>query len=316
MPELSVIVPVYKVEKYLKECIDSILNQIFTDFELILVDDGSPDRCPQMCDEAAKQDDRIQVIHQKNGGLSAARNTGIEAARGEWLGFVDSDDFVAPDFYEKLLTAAKEANADCAICSIQLTKEDGQCMDTPDNMKVEDCVHSGRAALETLMDKANTPYLVAWNKIYKREVFRTIRYPVGRLNEDNFIFAELFDNVKMVACVKEPMYFYRQREGSIMRSQYTVRHLDAMWGFVACYEYFQSHGMDELLLPTEKRIFAKLTGVYRKLSPEDRNAKETQEARSVQWKIACDLKKRKMMSEKLWARVLLFQKVPRAYCLK
>lgn len=101
-----------------------------------------------------------------------------------------------------------------------------------------------------------------------------------------------------------------------MRSQYTVRHLDAMWGFVACYEYFQSHGMDELLLPTEKRIFAKLTGVYRKLSPEDRNAKETQEARRVQWKIACDLKKRKMMSEKLWARVLLFQKVPRAYCLK
>lgn len=195
------IVPVYKVEKYLKECIDSILNQTFTDFELILVDDGSPDRCPQMCDEAAKQDDRIQVIHQKNGGLSAARNTGIEAARGEWLGFVDSDDFVAPDFYEKLLTAAKEANADCAICSIQLTKEDGQCMDTPDNMKVEDCVHSGRAALETLMDKANTPYLVAWNKIYKREVFRTIRYPVGRLNEDNFIFAELFDHVETVSCV-------------------------------------------------------------------------------------------------------------------
>ena len=97
-PELSIIVPIYKVEKYLKECIQSILQQTFTDFELILVDDGSPDACPQMCDAIAEQDSRVRVIHQKNGGLSAARNTGIEAARGNWLGFVDSDDFVAPDF--------------------------------------------------------------------------------------------------------------------------------------------------------------------------------------------------------------------------
>lgn len=135
-PELSIIVPIYKVEKYLKECIQSILQQTFTDFELILVDDGSPDACPQMCDAIAEQDSRVRVIHQKNGGLSAARNTGIEAARGNWLGFVDSDDFVAPDFYEKLYHAAVSAGADCSICSVQLTHEDGSRMDTPPQWKV------------------------------------------------------------------------------------------------------------------------------------------------------------------------------------
>ena len=135
-PELSIIVPIYKVEKYLEECIQSILGQTFTDFELILVDDGSPDACPQMCDAAAKKDSRVRVIHQKNGGLSAARNTGIEAARGNWLGFVDSDDFVAPDMYEKLYHAAVNAGADCAVCSVQLTHEDGSRMDTPPQWKV------------------------------------------------------------------------------------------------------------------------------------------------------------------------------------
>lgn len=134
-PELSIIVPIYKVEKYLDECIQSILHQTFTDFELILVDDGSPDACPQMCDAIAEQDSRVRVIHQKNGGLSAARNTGIEAAHGNWLGFVDSDDFVAPDFYEKLYNAAVNADADCAVCSVQLTHEDGSRMDTPPQWK-------------------------------------------------------------------------------------------------------------------------------------------------------------------------------------
>ena len=104
---ISVIVPIYRVEKYLPACIDSILYQTFTDFELILVDDGSPDRCPEICDEVARRDARVRVIHQANAGLSAARNAGIEIAHGEWLGFVDSDDYIAPQFYEKLYQTAQ-----------------------------------------------------------------------------------------------------------------------------------------------------------------------------------------------------------------
>ena len=116
--KISVIVPVYNVEAYLPECIRSVLEQSMSDFEMILVDDGSTDGCPAICDAAAEQDDRVRVIHQKNGGLSRARNAGLDAARGEWIGFVDSDDCIHPDMYEKLLAAAEKNDADMAICNI------------------------------------------------------------------------------------------------------------------------------------------------------------------------------------------------------
>ena len=145
---ISVIVPVYRVEKYLPACIDSILNQTFTDFELILVDDGSPDRCPEICDETAKRDARVRAIHQANQGLSAARNAGIEAAHGAWLSFVDSDDFLAPDFLETLHDAAVRAGADCALCGVQLTDEAGQKIGQL--LSVADGVRTGRSILETL----------------------------------------------------------------------------------------------------------------------------------------------------------------------
>ncbi len=121
-PEISIIVPVYKVEKYLNECIDSILAQTFTDFELILVDDGSPDNCPALCDAAAEKDSRVRVIHKINGGVSTARNAGLAAAQGNWIGFVDPDDFVDKTYYEKMLRAAKQAGAELAVCNEVLWK--------------------------------------------------------------------------------------------------------------------------------------------------------------------------------------------------
>ena len=119
-PTISIIVPVYKVEKYLQKCIDSILAQTFRDFELILVDDGSPDNCPALCDAAAQKDARIRVIHQKNGGLSAARNAGLDIARGEWIGFVDSDDAIEPEMYKTLYDIAVQENADVVVCNFRL----------------------------------------------------------------------------------------------------------------------------------------------------------------------------------------------------
>ncbi len=124
-PLLSIIVPVYKVENYLPKCIDSILAQTFTDFELILVDDGSPDDCPALCDAAAEKDARVRVIHQKNGGLSAARNAGLDAARGAWIGFVDSDDYIAPEMYEVLYQAVQSTGADLALCDYAEVDEAG-----------------------------------------------------------------------------------------------------------------------------------------------------------------------------------------------
>ena len=308
---ISVIVPVYRVEKYLPACIDSILNQTFTDFELILVDDGSPDRCPEICDETAKRDARVRVIHQANQGLSAARNAGIEAARGAWLSFVDSDDFVAPDFLETLHDAAVRAGADCALCGVQLTDEAGQKIGQP--LSVADGVRTGRSILETLCRASEITYLVAWNKLYRRDVFQTLRYPVGMQNEDTYLAAELFDTVQTVICVSKPMYFYRQRADSIMHTAVTTRNLDRMWAFEHCFAYFEARGLEALMPDAEKKMFAKLTGVYYRLPKEERQSDAVRQAKKAQWNAAMRLMKRGKLSARALARTLAFHAAPGLY---
>lgn len=311
---ISVIVPVYRVEKYLPACIDSILNQTFTDFELILVDDGSPDRCPAICDEAAERDARVRVIHQANAGLSAARNAGIEAAHGAWLSFVDSDDFLAPDFLETLHDAAVRAGADCALCGVQLTDEAGQKIGQP--LSVADGVRTGRSILETLCRAPEITYLVAWNKLYRRDVFQTLRYPVGMQNEDTYLAAELFDTVQTVICVSKPMYFYRQRADSIMHTAVTTRNLDRMWAFEHCFAYFEARGLEALMPDAEKKMFAKLTGVYYRLPKEERQSDAVRQAKKAQWNAAMRLMKRGKLSARALARTLLFQALPGVYGLR
>lgn len=311
---ISVIVPVYRVEKYLPACIDSILNQTFTDFELILVDDGSPDRCPEICDETAKRDARVRAIHQANQGLSAARNAGIEAAHGAWLSFVDSDDFLAPDFLETLHDAAVRAGADCALCGVQLTDEAGQKIGQL--LSVADGVRTGRSILETLCRAPEIPYLVAWNKLYRRDVFQTLRYPVGMQNEDTYLAAELFDTVQTVICVSKPMYFYRQRADSIMHTAVTTRNLDRMWAFEHCFAYFEARGLEALMPDAEKKMFAKLTGVYYRLPKEERQSDAVRQAKKAQWNAAMRLMKQGKLSARALARTLLFQALPGVYGLR
>lgn len=311
---ISVIVPVYRVEKYLPACIDSILNQTFTDFELILVDDGSPDRCPEICDETAKRDARVRVIHQANAGLSAARNAGIEAAHGAWLSFVDSDDYIAPDFLETLHDAAVRAGADCALCGVQLTDEAGQKIGQL--LSVADGVRTGRSILETLCRAPEITYLVAWNKLYRRDVFQTLRYPVGMQNEDTYLAAELFDTVQTVICVSKPMYFYRQRADSIMHTAVTTRNLDRMWAFEHCFAYFEARGLEALMPDAEKKMFAKLTGVYYRLPKEERQSDAVRQAKKAQWNAAMRLMKQGKLSARALARTLLFQALPGVYGLR
>ena len=165
-PLLSIIVPVYDVERYLPKCIDSILAQTFTDFELILVEDGSPDGCPALCDAAAARDARIRVLHQKNGGLSAARNAGLDVARGEWIGFVDSDDYIAPEMYEALYQAVQSTGADLALCDYAAVDEAGApCL--PPYTGLAQRIFTGR---ELLKRATNTMAQPAWNKLYRRQV--------------------------------------------------------------------------------------------------------------------------------------------------
>lgn len=312
---ISVIVPVYRVEKYLPACIDSILNQTFTDFELILVDDGSPDRCPEICDETAKRDARVRVIHQANAGLSAARNAGIEAAHGAWLSFVDSDDYIAPQFYEKLYQTAQRTDADCVMCSVQNVDESGKSIDSA-LMRVADEVKTGQEVLQKIGRDDVTPYLTAWNKLYRRKLFNTLRYPAGRQNEDVFVFAELFCQVQRAVCVAEPLYFYRKRIGSIMNSVVTLRNLDEMWAYVNCFEHLQQDDEESTLKETEKRVFAKLTGVYYRVTEEDRHSNKMKQAKKAQWNIAMRLMKQGQLDLRSLARTLLFQALPGVYGLR
>lgn len=312
---ISVIVPVYRVEKFLPQCIESVLNQTFTDFELILVDDGSPDRCPAICDEAAERDARVRVIHQANAGLSAARNAGIEAAHGAWLSFVDSDDYIAPQFYEKLYQTAQRTDADCVMCSVQNVDESGKPIDSA-LMRVADEVKTGREVLRKIGRDDVTPYLTAWNKLYRRKLFNTLRYPAGRQNEDVFVFAELFCQVQRAVCVAEPLYFYRKRIGSIMNSAVTLRNLDEMWAYVNCFEHLQQDDEESTLKETEKRVFAKLTGVYYRLPKEERQSNAVRQAKKAQWNAAMRLMKRGKLSARALARTLLFQALPGVYGLR
>mgnify|MGYP002604692224 FL=1 len=312
---ISVIVPVYRVEKYLPACIDSILNQTFTDFELILVDDGSPDRCPAICDEAAERDARVRVIHQANAGLSAARNAGIEVAHGAWLSFVDSDDYIAPHFCEKLYQTAQRTDADCVMCSVQNVDESGKLIDSA-LMRVADEVKTGREVLRKIGRDDVTPYLTAWNKLYRRKLFNTLRYPAGRQNEDVFVFAELFCQVQRAVCVAEPLYFYRKRIGSIMNSVVTLRNLDEMWAYVNCFEHLQQDDEESTLKETEKRVFAKLTGVYYRVTEEDRHSNKMKQAKKAQWNIAMRLMKQGQLDLRSLARTLLFQALPGVYGLR
>lgn len=214
--KISIIIPIYNVEKYLPACVESILQQTYKNLEAILVDDGSPDRCPVICDELAQKDDRIRVIHQKNKGLSGARNTGIDNAQGDYLIFVDSDDTVEQTLVEELYTYAEKWNCAIVACGRNYIFEDGQivCKIAHDESKVY--------GFEEAMQEMNSFRLFdmsAWAKIYRKELFEDIRFPEGKLSEDYYIMYKLFDKAKTIGYVAKPLYNYLQRQSSISRNK-------------------------------------------------------------------------------------------------
>ena len=224
MDLISVIVPIYKVEPYLRRCVDSILAQTYHDIEVILVDDGSPDNCPEMCDEYAAQDERIKVIHKANGGLSSARNVGLDAASGDWVSFIDSDDWIEPDMYEILLQNAENANAEISVGGVNDELVDH------DRVIVTKTTYHGALKQETLspteaMARYFTTSWAAWDKIYRKELFQTIRFPVGEINEDEAIVLKLLDTCTAVSYTNQVFYHYIHRAQSITTSAFSEKKL-------------------------------------------------------------------------------------------
>lgn len=207
---ISIIIPIYKVEQYLDKCISSVTNQTYHNLEIILVDDGSPDRCGSICDNYALTDSRIKVIHKKNGGLSEARNYGIDQATGDYIGFVDGDDWVENDMFEALYTKAVEYRADISICGFYTVKNNK--VNLP-HIAAHDIEYSGEEALSELAKDRITNH--AWNKLYKRELFTEIRYPVGMAFEDIATTYRLFAVSTKIVYIRACKYYYLLREASI-----------------------------------------------------------------------------------------------------
>ena len=221
---ISVIIPVYKTEKYLKKCVESVIAQTFEDLEIILVDDGSPDNSGAICDELKKTDGRISVIHKANGGLSSARNAGIDKASGEYLGFVDSDDWIEPEMFEVLMHRLLENDADISCCNMKRIRQDDEVPIIKDLSL--DAVYSGyEAAVRLLDDDAKILYHMGC-KLYKADLFKNRSLREGILFEDFQIMPSLLIAADRVVCTGEPLYDYYESPGSILRSSYSVKLYD------------------------------------------------------------------------------------------
>ena len=241
---ISVIIPVYKVEKYLCRCVDSVLEQTYTNMEIILVDDGSPDNCPVMCDEYARQDSRVKVIHQENAGLSGARNAGIDMAQGQWLAFVDSDDYLAADFLERLYQACVNTGSSLSVCRWEYVH--GEAI--PEHGTGETRVYTGREMLANFYVPDGAYFVVAWNKLYRKELFEDIRYPLGRIHEDEATTYRIYDKVKKAAYVDRSLYGYFVTPVSITRG-FNPKRMDWVTAVAERLDFFEQKGYTELMVP-------------------------------------------------------------------
>lgn len=228
MPIVSVIVPVYNVEKYIHRCVDSILAQTFTDFELILVDDGSPDNCPAICDEYAESDSRVIVIHQENQGQSAARNNAVALARGEWIHFVDSDDLIHPQMLEILYKAVIETGANISMCTAVEAQTIPDDFYRERNPKVKK-IKIDESAFEWLAEYGEYRNCVVWGKLIRKVIVKEMPMENGRIYEDSAVVCPWFHFAGMIADVDERLYFYMVNSEGTTKSNFNLKRLDSLW---------------------------------------------------------------------------------------
>lgn len=235
MDLISVIVPVYKVEEYLDRCVQSIVDQTYRNLEIILVDDGSPDNCGCLCDAWAEKDSRIKVIHKENGGGAQARNIGLDCAKGEYIGFVDSDDFIHPEMYRYLHEMIQKTQSDVAECGYYLTEDDIFLQE-----EVEEEVHvfnTEEALKENIRDHICRQLM--WNKLYKRETVGGTRMVEGKSIDDEFFTYRVLARANSIAVGKQVMYAYRQQQESIMHQKYSIKWLAAIEAKCCRYKLIQ-----------------------------------------------------------------------------
>ena len=241
---ISVIIPVYNVEPYIRKCVDSVILQTYSRLEIILVDDGSPDTCGEICDDYALKDSRVRVIHKDNGGLSDARNSGLDAAGGEYVLFLDSDDSLAPNCILKLFELLTAHNADIAICNYYAVKKGFSTLQSG-----RQGLHSfsGTEAMEELFGSLRAQFTVSWCKLFKAELFRKLRFPKGKIHEDNFTSYRLYHASKKIVYTDEPFLYHLKRPDSIIGSSFKLKnHLDKMQATEEMIAFLKERGFKKL----------------------------------------------------------------------
>lgn len=242
-PRISVIVPVYNVEKYLNRCIDSILAQTYEKLEIILIDDGSTDGSGKLCDEYAVREERIIVIHQKNAGQAAARNRALEVMQGEWIAFVDSDDFICDTFIERMLGYAVSYDADIVSCKWKEGTEDFLASPRREQTKENIKVYGGRECYLNYFTPEKLPALESLNvKLFKAGLFKGMRFIVGRRMEDMAVMHRIFDRAGRVVFADEPLYYYFQTAESTIRGKFSIKKLSAVKSYEERLDYFYEIG--------------------------------------------------------------------------
>lgn len=259
MPKVSIIVPVYNVEKYLDRCMQSLLNQTLSDIEIIMVDDGSPDRCPQMCDEYAAKDRRVRVIHKENGGLGLARNTGLDAATGEYVAFVDSDDFTSVEAYENLFKAAEENGADIVYAGFNMQNSDGtesKCFMLDHTWEGKDIIEFLKSMIFDTKPDIDTIWMSVWNGLYRRDLIErnNIRFFSEReyLSEDILFHTMLIPLCRKIVCIPQTFYHYCYNGTSLTHSSFNVNKIDCN---VRLFEKLSEIAEDYNLPEIKKEIF-------------------------------------------------------------
>lgn len=236
--KISIIVPVYNVEEFLPRCVKSILKQSYKNIEILLIDDGSTDESGTLCDNYANNNTNIKVYHKKNGGLSDARNYGIEKATGKYIAFIDSDDYVAEDYCKILYNNLIKYEADISICSF--VKTDGK-NDNIGEIKEQIKTYTGIDKQKNILNHMNTITTVAWNKLYRKEIWNNLRYPKGKINEDEFVVHYLMYKAKKVVYTNMILYYYYQRSNSIMKKKFSSERFDVIDAFQDRWQFYKKH---------------------------------------------------------------------------
>lgn len=262
-PLVSIIVPIYKVEPYLQRCLDSLINQTYTNLEIILVDDGSPDNCPQICDEYAANDSRVIVIHKENGGLSDARNAGLDICSGEYISFVDSDDWVENEYIDRLLYKLLATNSDIAVANHQ-TFSTSNVFFPIDFLK--DGVFLNTEILDNIFTTRNQ-FKIAWGKLFKKELFFNIRFPKGLNHEDEYVGFIPYFYAKKIVCFNQVLYHYLKRNDSITGSE---NHFDDYESKIVQAKFSINNNVPQLA----KRLLLSLSKFYLNKLYESRNDPE------------------------------------------